>query len=232
MIDKLHHKPFVFQNFSDAEPLQEKSTSFIQEQAPKLPVEPQEPVAPSFSEEELQAAQREAEVIGRQKGYEDAKREWDERALAREAQIIGLLENLTNRLEGEITQQQKQRASQQADMANIVLMIARKLVNNALDTQPINSVEPIVRECLAMLPGEAKLSIAVSEQLKEPLCAYLKMASHEGQTIEVIADPQMQAGDCRIQWPGGKAERQQEALWNEMENIVKRALAPSEKGNE
>lgn len=225
----LNYKPFVFQEFSDAAPAAAQKTA---EQRVAMPVEPQEPVAPSFSEEELQAAQKEAEVIGRRKGYEDAKREWDEKTLAHETQLIALLEGLTAQMDAELATQEKQRQNQRADMANIVLMIARKLVANALDSQPIGSVEPMINDCLAMLAGEGKLTILVSAELQQPLVEWLGRVHRQGQVIEVVADPQMQVGDCRIEWPGGKAERSQDALWKEMEKIVERALSSPTKSNE
>lgn len=232
MIEKLHHKPFVFKDFSEKAPLRQNNAQHPAEQTQPEPI-PQEPVAPSFSEEELQAARREAEEIGRKKGYQDAKREWDEVTLAHEAQLITLLESLTARLNGEIAGQEKLRNSQRADLANIVLMIARKLVGNAVDNQPISTIEPMIKECLLMLTGEAKLAITVNLELKEPLTKYLAAMQREGQVIDIIADEHMHIGDCRIQWPGGKAERSQEALWKEMEQIVMRALvAPTHKSEQ
>lgn len=225
-VSRLHHKPFVFQDFSETLPMRQSSKA----EAEPAPVQPEEPAPPSFSEEELSAAQREAEAIGRQKGYEDAKREWDEQAMAREVQLLTLLENLTARLDVELAGQEQLRTSQRADMANIVLMIARKLVGSAMESQPLGAIEPIVNECLTMLAGEAKLAIEVCTDLKAPLEKYVATLQRQGQALEIIADAQMQAGDCRIQWPGGKAERNQEALWQEMEKIVMRALvAPTDK---
>lgn len=187
--------------------------------------EPEAPPPPSFSEEELLAAQQEAEKLGRQKGYEDAKREWDEAAIAREAQIIALLEGLTTHMDAELAEQVRHRNALRGDMSGIVLMIARKLVAGALDSQPVGAVEPMVNECLALLAGEGKLTLAVHEGLVEAMQQYLARIPREGQPVEVVADARMQPGDCRIQWPGGKAERSQEALWSEMEKIVERALS-------
>lgn len=220
----LHYRPFVFPEFSDAAP-PPAAQAGAEPEADLPPAEPEAPPAPSFGEEELLAARREAEELGRQKGYEDAKREWDEKAIARETQIMALLEGLAARLDGELAEQERHRNALRGDMAGIVLMIARKLVAGALDTQPLGAVEPMVDDCLALLAGEGRLGITVHDTLVEPLTAYLAAQPREGQVIEVLADPRMQPGDCRIQWPGGKAERSQEALWSEMEKIVSRALS-------
>lgn len=215
---QLRHKPFVFRDFAAREeppaPL------------PPNPVEELPPPVPGFSEEELLAAQKEAEAIGRAKGYEDAKREWDEMAVVRETQIIALLESLMGRMDSELEANRAAQDSMRGDMANIVLMIARKLAGNALDSQPLGAVEAMVDECLMMLAGEAKLSIAVATELEGPLRQWLeRLPRVDRPTVDVVVDARMQPGDCRIQWPGGKAERNQDVLWKEMEAIVIRTMA-------
>lgn len=228
MTQGLQHTPFVLPEFSDSVPAGREAHDFVPNKATKdePAPEPQAPPPPSFSEEELQAAQREAQEIGRLKGIEEAKNEWNEQAAQREAQLIALLEGLAARMDAEVQANQAQRTNQRSDMANIVLMIAGKLVGSALQTQPLGAIESTINECLSMLAGEARLSIVVSADLEAPLKEHLAR-QHREQVIEVIADPAMQIGDCRIQWPGGKAERDQEALWQEMERIVTRALAPA-----
>lgn len=218
MQPQLQHKPFVFRDFTAREEPPAPP--------PPNPIEELPPPAPGFSEEELLSAQREAEAIGRQKGYEDAKREWDERAIVRETQIITLLESLLGRMESELEANRTAQNAMRGDMANIVLTIARKLAGNALDSQPLGAVEGMVNECLTMLAGEAKLSITVAKELEEPMREWLdRLPRADRPTIDVTVDARMQPGDCRIQWPGGKAERSQEALLKEMEAIVMRTMA-------
>lgn len=221
MQPQLQHKPFVFRDFAAREEPPPPP--------PPNPVDELPPPAPGFNEEELLAAQKEAEAMGRAKGREDAKREWDEMAIARETQIIALLESLLGRMEAELQSNRTTQDAMRGDMANIVLMIARKLVGNALDAQPLGAVETMVDECLTMLAGEAKLSIAVAKELEEPLRAWMeRLPRMDRPVIDVIGDVRMQPGDCRIQWPGGKAERNQEALMKEMEAIVMRTMTGKE----
>lgn len=218
---QLQHKPFVFRDFAEREAPPAPPPPNLVEELP-LPT-------PGFSEEELLAAQKEAEAIGRQKGYEDAKREWDEMVIARETQVIALLESLLGRMEGELEANRTAQNAMRSDMADIVLTIARKLAGNALDAQPLGAVESMVDECLSMLAGEAKLSIVVAKELEEPVRAWLeRLPRMDRPAIDVVADARMQPGDCRIQWPGGKAERDQEALLSEIEAIVTRTLSGRE----
>jgi len=231
MTHELHHKPFVFRDFTEAPAAPSTQTQQPEQtEAAPPPPEPEKPKAAPlpearFTEQELLAAQREAEQLGRMKGEMDAKREWDTLAQQREEQLIAALQGLLERFDAEAEAQEKQRSHQRSDMSGIVLMIARKLVGKSLDSQPLGAVEPMVNECLTMLAGEAKLAIRVHDDLVGPLKECLSKLHREGQQIEVLADSQMQVGDCSIRWPGGKAERSQEELWAEVEDIVNRAFA-------
>lgn len=241
MTHSLHHKPFILTDFSDKPVVRPKPEEPVQQEA-QPPVAPQEkpkpkaPVKPTFSEEELLAAQKEAEELGRMKGEMAAKREWDQEVLKREEavresndRVAEVLSGLMTRIDEELAAQEKARVRQRGDLSGIVMMIARKLSGAALDSQPLGAVEGMVNDCMVMLAGEARLAIRVHEALAEPLKAHLEKMPREGQEVEVLVDAQMQPGDCQIQWPGGKAERDQEELWKEMEGIVQRALSPPDK---
>ena len=214
------HKPFVFQDFARAVPQVEPERD---EQQPDA-VAP-ESAAPGFSEEQLQAARAEGEAAGREKGRAEAREEQAALVTAQNAQVLATLESLLARVDEEVAAYEAMREVLRGEMAGIVLAIARKLAGNALEAQPLGAVEGMVNECMTMLAGESRLSIAVCAELEAPLKEYLVQLRRDGQVMEVVADRKMQPGDCRIQWPGGKASRQQEELDKEIEGIVTRALS-------
>ena len=41
----------------------------------------------------------------------------------------------------------------------------------------------------------------------------------------VLGDAELTAGDCRVDWGDGSAERKSEAIWAEMDDIIKEAFA-------
>lgn len=221
------HRPFVFEDFTHTRParaaLKEEFEPTEAELAAQTALE--EEVAAGFSEEELLAAQKEAEEIGRQKGRAEMQQEHDAAAAQQNAQILALLQTLTERLDAEVAEQNNAREALRGEMAEIVLAIAEKLSGRNLETHPLGMVEAMVNECLIMLAGEARLSIAVCPALKEPLERHLATLEQGGeQVLEVVGDVSLQSGDCRIQWPGGKAARSQAELRREIEEIVERAF--------
>lgn len=221
------HRPFVFEDFTDARSVRAVKEEFESTGKEAVAKPEQEEIAPiGFSEEELLAAQKEAEEIGRQKGRLEAQKEQEAEAAQQNAQILAMLEALTARLDSEIAAHNAARDSLRGDMAGIVLAIAEKLSGRNLEANPLGAVEDMVNECLTMLAGEARLSIAVCPALKGPMERHLGQVHHASgeQALEVVADEAMQAGDCRIQWPGGKASRSQSELRQEIEAIVARAF--------
>jgi flagellar assembly protein FliH len=228
----LEHRPFVFEEFSSARQASQGGGAFnptphsaksLAEAAPEP--EAAEPEVKGFSEEEMLAAQKEAEAIGHKKGRAEALAEQDAAAAAQQAQIASLLESLLVRIDAEVQTAHEAQEALKGQMAGIVMQLARKLAGKALETTPEAAVLPMIDECMAMLAGQARLSIVVAEEVAEPLQKHMAALQHQGQAIDVLADKAMQVGDCRIQWPGGKAERSQQELLNELEGIVQRALS-------
>lgn len=230
----LEHRPFVFEEFSSARQASSQGGGTfspashhggVEAESPAEP-EPEVPEVKGFSEEELLAAQKEAETLGRQKGREEAMAEQDAAAAAQQAQIASLLESLLVRIDAEVQTAQEAQEALKGQMAGIVMHLARKLAGKALEEQPESAVLPMIDECMAMLAGQARLSIVVAEGVVEPLRKHMAALQHQGQAVDVVGDKAMQVGDCRIQWPGGKAERSQQELLDELEGIVQRALSP------
>lgn len=222
----LEHRPFVFEEFSSARQASQGGGAFNPtSHSAKSLAEAAEPEVKGFSEEEMLAAQKEAEAIGHKKGRAEALAEQDAAAAAQQAQIASLLESLLVRIDAEVQTAHEAQEALKGQMAGIVMQLARKLAGKALETTPEAAVLPMIDECMAMLAGQARLSIVVAEEVAEPLQKHMAALQHQGQAVDVLADKAMQVGDCRIQWPGGKAERSQQELLNELEGIVQRALS-------
>lgn len=219
-MQELHYRPLNLQNFS--EPTPEVLRARAEEEKRKSA--PPEPEVPSFSEEELLAAQKEAEALGFEKGKAQGIREAESANAKREEQLTAAVQALTARLEEELAQQRQQHETQQEDVAVLIRSAVRKLTGTALDQLPLAPIEPMISECLTMLAGEARIEIYVAADLA-PLLEE-KLATRpagDRQVVKVMPDAALQVGDCRVEWPSGKAERNHEALWAEIDGIISRA---------
>lgn len=236
MQSRFEYKPFTFKDFSAPEPEVSPEDAFVPAfpgaamDSDTIPAElliEESQAQPAISEEELAAIREEAYEQGRADGRRDAEAALDMGAQQQRQELQSVFEALTSKLEEELTAAEAAKQLQRKEVGTLVLLLARKLAGNALTAQPLGAVEPMINECLNMLVGENTLRIAVTPSVVEPLKEYLQQHRRTGQELVVDSDPKLQVGDCRILWPGGKAERNHEAVWREIEKIVTRSMEPT-----
>lgn len=204
------------------------STQSYQSETPDAP--PAEPEVPSFSEDELLDAQKEAKKLGYNKGYEEGKKEAESANARREENLSEAIGGLLTRLDEELAEQTAKATTQAEQLTSLVMAVARKMAGGALEQQPTAAIEPMLAECLTMLSGEPHITIYVAEDHKELLLERTKpMAAQHKAAIDVVGDASMEPGDCRVKWAGGEAGRNQQELWAEMEAIIARAIEKSNK---
>lgn len=235
MQNRFEYKPFTFKDFSAPEPEVSPADAFVPafpsavtdvESIPsELQIEELAP-EPAISEEELAAIRQEAYEQGRSDGRREAEAMLDAGAQQQRQELHSVFTAMMTRLDAELATAEQAAQQQRKEVGTLVLLLARKLAGNALTAQPLGAVEPMISECLNMLVGENTLHIAVTPSVVEPLKAYLAEHRRTGQELVVDADPKLQVGDCRILWPSGKAERNHEAVWREIEKIVTRSMEP------
>lgn len=232
MQQNFHYKEFKLKDFSAPEP----EKTFVPAHFPKIEeaasAEMIEPQPQTFSEEEIESARTIAFEEGRQQGRKEAEAALDTSSLQQQQVVTALLSDVLSRLDEEMSAAHAAREQQRKEVGTLVLLLAKKLAGNALTAQPLGAVEPMINDCLGMLTGETKLSIAVAPALVEPMQHYVASHRREGQALEVVADASLQIGDCRIQWPGGKAERNHEAIWRDIETIITRTMSPKPLDNQ
>lgn len=221
----LNYKPFTFRDFSEAEAAPATEMEMEPEE-----VNPPEPEAARISEEELRAAKEEAYAAGYVEGIATGRQQIEAEQIRKNEEIHNVLGNIAGEISSEIKEFRKKYQEEKQVMAQLSLMMARKIAGKVTEMYPLSCVEDMLSECLAMLAGESRVVIHVSGELAPLLEEKLaELARHE-QEMVVKADPAMQQGDCRISWPGGKAERSQKDIWHELEQIIDRALVSASNG--
>lgn len=228
-------RPFTLKDFSRVEPVTADDgfmpiypKAVSEQDIPEMIVESAPLLSRGINEEELEQVRRSAFEEGREQGHREAGETLDMNVRQQQEQLTMLVSTLLERLDTEMTVMEEAREQQRKEVSNLVLLLAKKLAGNALTSQPLGAVDPMISECLGMLVGETKLTISVMPDLVEPLREHMANHRRAGQDLEIVGDNLLQPGDCRISWPSGKAERNNEAIWREIEKIVSRALAPSD----
>lgn|GEM_PF-2735390 len=110
-----------------------------------------------------------------------------------------------------------------AQALELALLTARKIARKALEIHPEEEIVSLVRECLSKLPGEPRVVVTLSEQLKGSLeTQLLEMAEDQsfGGKILVRDSAAMTGADCAVEWAEGGVENSSEKLAQTIEELV------------
>jgi hypothetical protein len=93
---------------------------------------------------------------------------------------------------------------------DLALALARALVPRALERQPLADTEAMLRDLLVRLEQQPRLTLALPPALvdagRRTLAAIAAEAGYRGELV-VEPDQTLGAGDARLSWRGGSAER-------------------------
>ena len=174
----------------------------------------------TFTEEELATARDDGFAAGKEAGQKAAE-DLIERDIAR------TLESMTEQLTGLGKAQAEAVERRGRETIEAALVIIRKLFPSLAETHGMTEIEGIISDCLARLRGEARIVIrvadAVLDAVNERVTALAAKAGFEGKVV-LIAQEDLQAGDVRVEWADGGAERDSGSLWREIDTVVARAI--------
>ncbi|CAA7611704.1 Flagellar assembly protein H [Candidatus Terasakiella magnetica] len=187
--------------------------------------EPEAPPPPTFTEEDLQLVRDSAYDEGHRQGLEEAT-QTTEHAMAL------AMTNLTAGLAGLAEAQADAADVSQRVAARVAMAVLKRVLPAACESNAFEEVVRTVQECFAHVLDEPRIIVRVAASLVDPVREKLEAeAVHHGFEGRVVvqADPRLGAGDCRVEWTDGGAERDQARLLADIEAAVERSLAPPER---
>ena len=118
------------------------------------------------------------------------------------------------------------------EAAEIAFAVARRLAPMALEALPVADVENALRDAIHQAIGEPRLVLRASARVVEALNGRIEEIAHEegfeGRVI-LAADPAIKGADCRIEWRGGGAERNEAAIERALAELLERHFSNSQK---
>ena len=119
------------------------------------------------------------------------------------------------------------------EAARLALAIAKKIAPAALSALPAGDVEIALRQAIHQAIGEPRVTLrtapAVAEVIEPRLSGIAHEEGYDGR-IMIAADPGMKAGDCRIEWRGGGAERSEEVIEDALTALITHRFSATVKG--
>jgi flagellar assembly protein FliH len=140
---------------------------------------------------------------------------------------------LTNSVRAVLDQSHAEIEALREDAARLAFAMAKKIASSALAALPAADVEVALRRAVHQAIGEPRITLrsapAVAQALEPRLAGIAHEEGYEGR-ITVAAEPGMKAGDCRIEWRGGGAERSEQAIEDALTSLIAHRFSATVKG--
>ncbi|MBL6945333.1 MAG: hypothetical protein ISR47_01700 [Rhodospirillales bacterium] len=175
-----------------------------------------EEIVPTFSEEEVNAAREDGFAKGREDGIRHAS-EGTERHIADAVTLIG------ERVESLFAAHLEAVDKIQTSAVMVVSTLARKVLPQFSEREGLGEIERLAQTILGRLRMEPRVVFVVNDAIRDAVEERLvSMAESRtfGGTLEVIGDSGVAAGDCRIEWADGGAERNAAEMLADVDRIV------------
>ena len=113
----------------------------------------------------------------------------------------------------------------------LVMAIAKKILPDFTARNGLQEIEALLSEAIRNMSREPRLVVRVNEgqldAVNDKIKALTTQHAYAGQTV-VIADAEVAAGDCRIEWAEGGIERNTQTTWKAVEETIGVDVAPEQ----
>jgi flagellar assembly protein FliH len=178
------------------------------------------PATPSEIAQKVAAAEARAYRDGYDAGQREAKAESDRRtALALEEIKLGM-QNVAARFSGIETRME-------TEAVEVAVAVARKLCSELISGEPLAEITGLVSDCFSHLVATPHLVVRINDALYESARARIealaKQSGFEGRLV-ILAEPEIQTGDCKIEWADGGVVLERAAIEAKINELVGRYM--------
>jgi flagellar assembly protein FliH len=178
------------------------------------------PATPSEIAQKIAAAEARAYRDGFDAGQREAKAESDRRsALALEEIGIGV-QAIAARFSGV-------EVRMETEAVDVAVAVARKLCGALISSEPLGEITGLVRDCFSHLVSTPHLVVRINDQLyetaRERIERLAKQSGFEGRLV-ILAEPEIETGDCRIEWADGGIVLERAAIETKINELVGRYM--------
>ncbi len=178
--------------------------------------EPEEEI-PTFSEEEMARTREEGMAMGRETGIKEATD-------ATERRIQDTLQAMQGRITELFAIQKEANEAVAHDAILIAAAMAQKALPDLNRRNALGEVELLVERAIETVIDQGRFTVRVNGELREPLAEKIRdmVAGREFEDrLSVIADDDVEIGDCLIDWGDGGVNRNFNAILKNVDAIFK-----------
>ena len=166
-----------------------------------------------------------AEAQAYRNGYEAAQREARVEA---DRRIASALEEIKIHLQGIASRVSGVETRMETEAVEVAIAVARKLCGALVAAEPLGEITGLVKDCFAHLVATPHLVVRINDSLydsaREQIERLAKQSGFDGRLV-ILAEPDIQTGDCRIEWADGGVVLERGTIEIKINELVGRYMA-------
>ena len=116
----------------------------------------------------------------------------------------------------------------ETEAVDVAVAVARKLCSTLIAAEPLGEITELVKDCFAQLVSTPHLVVRINDSLYEAAHERIermaKQSGFEGRLV-ILAEPEIETGDCRIEWADGGVVLERAAIEAKINELVGRYIA-------
>jgi flagellar assembly protein FliH len=176
---------------------------------------------PSEIAQKIAAAEARAYRNGYDAALHETKVESDRRAALALEEIGITIKGIAARFAGIETRME-------TEAVDVAVAVARKLCSELIAHEPLGEITSLVSDCFAQLVSTPHLVVRINDSLYEAAQQRIeklaKQSGFEGRLV-ILAEPEIETGDCRIEWADGGVVLERAAIDAKINELVGRYIA-------
>ena len=179
------------------------------------------PATPAEIAQKIAAAESRAYRDGFDAAQREAKAESDRRSALALEEIGVNIKAIAQRFSGIETRME-------TEAVDVAVAVARKLCSTLIAAEPLGEITGLVKDCFSHLVSTPHLVVRINDSLYEAAHEHIermaKRSGFEGRLV-ILAEPEIDTGDCRIEWADGGVVLERAAIEAKINELVGRYIA-------
>jgi flagellar assembly protein FliH len=116
----------------------------------------------------------------------------------------------------------------ETEAVDVAVAVARKLCDALIASEPLGEITALVSDCFSHLVSTPHLVVRINAALYETAHEQIeRLAKQSGFTgrLVILAEPEIETGDCRIEWADGGVVLERAAVEAKISELVGRYMA-------
>jgi flagellar assembly protein FliH len=179
------------------------------------------PATPAEIAQKIAAAEARAYRDGFDAAQREAKAESDRRSALALEEIGIAVQAIASRFSGI-------EVRMETEAVDVAVAVARKLCSTLIAAEPLGEITGLVKDCFSHLVATPHLVVRINDSLydaaHERIERLAKQSGFEGRLV-ILAEPEIETGDCRIEWADGGVVLERAAIEAKIDELVGRYIA-------